>query len=310
MSERKHSIVFMGTPEFAVPALEKIHSEFDIKAVVTVPDKPRGRGRKPQAPAVKQKAVELGLEVLQPEKLKDPEFVERLREIAPDIICVIAFRILPKEVYTIPALGSFNVHGSLLPAYRGAAPINWAIINGEKKTGLTSFLLKEKVDTGDILLRKEIAIPDGCTAGGLHDMMMAPAADLAADTTRLLINGNYKTLKQDDSQASPAPKIFREQCEINWQMPAEELRNFIHGVSPVPGAWTVLNGAVLKVFRVSLCPSIDKQPGEFTCLNNRLLVQCADKSLALDLIKPEGRKSMPAGDFLCGYRGEPNGKMG
>lgn len=302
----KPSIVFMGTPEFSVPALEKIHSLFGIKAVVTVPDKPSGRGQKMTSPAVKIRAEELGLPVLQPEKLKEPAFVTALKDLNPDIIVVIAFRILPEEVYSIARLGSFNIHASLLPAYRGAAPINRAIINGDNKTGLTSFILKKEVDTGDILLQKEIPITPGMTAGDLHDMMMPLAADLSIETIDILLNGNYTALPQDTSLASPAPKIFPEQCEINWENDAVSVRNFIHGMSPIPGAWSIWNGKRLKIYRVT---KINKtgEPGTFNISPENFEVNCKDGCLLITEMQLEGKKSMKTKDFLVGYRGETKG---
>ena len=246
------SIIFMGTPEFAVPTLEAIHKEFGVRAVVTVPDKPKGRGKKMLPSPVKLKALELGLPVLQPEKLKDESFYKELKQYNPDIMAVVAFRILPESIFEMANIGTFNIHGSLLPKYRGAAPINWAIINGDKESGLTSFLLKKIVDTGDMLLQNPVKIPEGSTAGDLHDMLMPVSAKLAVDTIKLLLDGDYQLMPQDNSKASPAPKIFREQCEINFAQHARDLRNYIHGVSPVPGAWTIWNGKRLKILRGGL----------------------------------------------------------
>lgn len=309
-------IVFMGTPEFAVPTLEELNKRYEIKAVVTATDKPQGRGHKVLPSAVKKRALELGLNVLQPENLKDESFIETLKIIDPDIIVVIAFRILPKEVYTIPKLGCFNVHASLLPKYRGAAPINWAIINGEKITGLTTFLIQEKVDTGNILLQSVVPIPEGATAGDLHDIMSPLAAKIAVDTCELLASGNYKTIPQDDREATLAPKIFSHTGKINFNDFAEKVRNFIHGYSPVPGAWAIFNGKKLKILRVDYdnCScSADgaflklQKPGEFMIHNGQFCVKCAAGLIFIKELQLEGKKVMKIIDFINGYKGNSTG---
>jgi len=297
----------MGTPEFAVPALEKLHKEFGIKCVVTVPDKPRGRGQALVPSAIKQKAVELSLPVLQPESLKDENFIKEISVFNPDIIVVIAFRILPPAVFNLAKLGAFNIHASLLPKYRGAAPINWAIINGEKQTGLTSFLLEEKVDTGKIILQNSIEIPEGATAGDLHDLLMPMTADIAVDTCRLIIEGNYKPIIQDNSQATPAPKLFREQCQISWSQNVEKLRNFINGVSPIPGAWFDWDGKRYKVLRVDYSEHGSDSPGSFFIGNAHLNVYCDKGFITILEIQPQDKKPMKIEDFLRGYRGELSG---
>lgn len=298
----KLRIVFMGTPHFAVPCLEALAKEFTLEAVVTVPDKKQGRGRQLKASPVKEKAQELAIEVLQPESLKDDAFINRLKEINPDIICVVAFRILPKEVYTIAKIASFNIHGSLLPKYRGAAPINWAIINGDKKTGLTSFILKEKVDTGSILLKKEIEIWENMTAGDLHDKMMPIAANLAVDTVNLIEKGDFVPLEQDDSLASAAPKIFREDCRIDWTKNQSEVINFIHGVSPIPGAWTLLGDKVLKIYRVEKAENFDSEEGKILIDRKSFRVQTNDGAVRLKELQIEGKKKMSIEDFLIGNK--------
>lgn len=299
----------MGTPEFAVPALEKIHEKYKISAVVTVPDKPRGRGQKLIPSPIKKTAIEMGLPVLQPEKMKDESFAKQIADISPDIICVIAFKILPPQIYEQARLGSFNIHGSLLPKYRGAAPINWAIINGEKVTGVTSFLLKKKVDTGDILIKKELAIPDGATAGDLHDLMMPLAADAALETIDLLVDGKVQPISQEDTEATPAPKLFRDGCKIDWNKPAQEIRNFINGTSPIPGSWTEFEGKRLKVLRCDLHDTIDRNPGDFECSSDAIIVQCGDGAIAITELQMQGKKMMLACDFLCGWRGEAAGRF-
>lgn len=297
----------MGTPEFAVPSLEKLHKEFAVKCVVTVPDKPRGRGQALVPSAIKQKAIELTLPILQPESLKDENFIKELSSYQPDIVVVIAFRILPPAVFNLAKLGAFNVHASLLPKYRGAAPINWAIINGEKQTGLTSFLLEEEVDTGKIILQNTIDIPEGATAGDLHDLLMPMAANVAVDTCRLIIEGNYKPIIQDNSQATPAPKLFREKCKINWNQPAENLRNFINGVSPIPGAWFDWEGKRYKVLRVDYTAFSTGSPGNFYIENAQLNLYCEKGIISILEIQPQDKKPMKIQDFLRGYRGELSG---
>jgi methionyl-tRNA formyltransferase len=309
MDKKKPNIIFMGTPEFAVPTLEMLNGHFEVKTVVTVPDKPKGRGKKVQSSDVKVKAIELGLPVLQPEKLKDNEFIESLKSFNPDIIAVLAFRILPEEVFGIAKIAAFNIHASLLPKYRGAAPINWSIINGEKFTGLTSFILEKKVDTGNILLQKSIAIPDGATAGDLHDLMMPEAAQMSIDTCNLLINGNYRLMPQDDSQASPAPKIFPDFCRIQWNQHAQTLRNFIHGLSPYPGAWTEWEGKRFKILRVEFSACGRGSPGEFSIEKDRMTVQCDKGIITLTEVQPSGKKPMIINDFLRGYRGDNKGNF-
>ncbi len=297
----------MGTPEFAVPTLEKLHKQYGIKLVVTVPDRVQGRGLKLMPSAVKQKAIELGIPISQPESLKSEEFIETIKEVNPDIIVVLAFRILPEEVYNIPKKGSFNIHASLLPAYRGAAPINWAIINGEKKTGLTSFLLERKVDTGSILLQKEFEIPDGFTAGDLHDALMPLSADLAVETCELLLSGNYELVAQDESRASKAPKIFTEDCKIDWSLPANRIRNFIHGTSPTPGAWTVWDDKRLKILRAGISDYKEGIAGFFIIENSQFIAFCGEDAIIIEELQPEGRKPMKTKDFLNGYKGENQG---
>ncbi len=297
----------MGTPEFAIPALERLHSEFVVECVVTIPDKPRGRGQVLVPSAIKLKALELSLPVLQPESMKDENFLRELSEYNPDIIVVIAFRILPPSVFKLAKLGTFNIHASLLPKYRGAAPINWAIINGEKQTGLTSFLLEEKVDTGKIILQNSIDIPEGATAGDLHDLLMPMAAALAVDTCRLIIEGKYSPIIQDNTLATPAPKLFREQCKINWEQDAEKLRNFINGVSPIPGAWFDWDGKRYKVLRVNYSAQDLGPPGSFFIENNKLNVYCDKGIITILEIQPQDKKPMMIEDFLRGYRGEISG---
>lgn len=303
----KTKIIFMGTPQFAVPALRAVNGKYGLAACVTTPDKPKGRGRKLQPPAVKTAALELSIPVLQPQSLKAPEFESQIKAINPDIIVVIAFRILPEEIYTKAKIAAFNIHGSLLPKYRGAAPINWAIINGETKTGLTSFILQRKVDTGNMLLKKQINIDDSTTAGDLHDALMPVASDLSIETIELLLKGDYAALPQNDEEATPAPKLFTGGCKIDWARPAGKLLRFIHGTSPLPGAWTIRDGKILKIFRVKTAGEIGIEPGCFIIGNGRMYVGCGTGALELLEIQLQGKKAMKVPDYLRGYRGGNSG---
>ncbi|MGB9771594.1 MAG: methionyl-tRNA formyltransferase [Candidatus Kapaibacteriota bacterium] len=296
-------IVFMGTPEFAVPALEKIHSKFGVSLVVTNPDKPSGRGLKPNPSPVKLKALELEIPILQPEKIKDPEFYKQIREVAPDIIVVVAFKILPPEIFTSAKIASFNVHPSLLPKYRGPAPLNWQIINGEKETGLTTFILQEEVDSGNILLQYKYEIPDGFTAGDLHDFLAPLAGDIAVETCQLLLSGNYILQKQDETLATKAPKIFPEQCQIDWKKDCLTIRNFIHGVSPTPGAWTLIDGKRFKIYRcVFQKQAHNNEIGVPIVHKDKLYFPCKDGYIIPLEVQMEGKKKMSCEEFCRGYR--------
>lgn len=294
----------MGTPEFAVPSLEILCDQgYDISAVITSPDKPGGRLGVQQS-AVKKFALARGLRVLQPEKLKNPEFLETLRSLKADLQIVVAFRMLPEVVWNMPPLGTMNLHGSLLPRYRGAAPINWAIINGETETGLTTFLLKHEIDTGDLLYQERISIGENETAGELHDRMMLLGAQLVLKSVRAIESGEAKPMPQADTAATHAPKIFSDTCEIDFNQPAAKVHNFIRGLSPVPGAWTKLDGKTLKILR-SLK---DIQPGSGTPGvfssdgKNYLRVSTTDGYVQILELQLEGKKRMSVRDFLNGYR--------
>ena len=245
-------IIFMGTPEFAVPSLEiLLNSHHEIAAVVTVPDKPQGRGLKLNESDIKKFALKHKLKILQPEKLKEESFVNEIKSLAPDIIVVVAFRILPKEVFTIPVYGTFNLHASLLPKYRGAAPINWALINGETETGVTTFFLKEKVDTGNVIMQNKCDIDEEDDAGTLHDKLSLLGAKTVMSTVNLIemTNGNVPVYEQDEVLFTTAPKITREFCKINWDNDVSTIHNFVRGLSPYPAAYTILNGKIVKIFK-------------------------------------------------------------
>ncbi len=294
----------MGTPDFAVPSLKiLIDNGYPIPAVVTAPDKPRGRGQELSPTPIKHIAAQYSLPVFQPDSLKDPLFAQELKDLHPDLIVVVAFRILPREVFTIPRVGSFNLHASLLPKYRGAAPINWAIINGERETGVTTFLLQEKVDTGNVLLQARIAITDEDDAGTLHDRLSEVGAEIVLHTVRMMEQGKTNPHPQDDTLASPAPKIFKDDCRIGWNQPAVRVHNFIRGLSPYPAAFTRHKGKTLKVYRTKLLDvPAQKSPGEVTVTQTTLAVATADTMLGLVELQQEGKKRMGVEEFLRGYR--------
>jgi methionyl-tRNA formyltransferase len=299
-------IVFMGTPEFAVPALRTlVEADYDVVGVITATDKYGGRGGKRLLQsAVKRYAVSQGIPVLQPKNLKAADFQVRLRELAPDLQIVVAFRMLPESVWALPPLGTFNLHGSLLPKYRGAAPINWAVINGEPVTGVTTFFLRQEIDTGAILLQRSLPIGPEETAGEVHDRMMELGAQTVLDTVRLIESGEYTPQPQDDSAATAAPKIYHETCRIDWVQNLDTVHNFVRGLSPYPTAWTTLDGQQLKVFRGRREPvQHSLEPGTLvTDGKETLKAACADGFLHLLEIQLQGRRRMAAGDFLNGYR--------
>jgi methionyl-tRNA formyltransferase len=284
----------MGTPDFAVPSLKiLIDNGYLISAVVTAPDKPRGRGQELSPTPIKQLALQHNISVLQPESLKDPVFGRHIRNLSPDIIVVVAFRILPRDIFTIPRLGSFNLHASLLPKYRGAAPINRAIINGEKETGVTTFFLQDKVDTGNVLLQARIPITDDDDAGTIHDKLAEVGAEIVLHTVKLIELGKANPHTQDDSLSSPAPKIFKNDCRIRWDQPAVTIHNFIRGLSPHPAAFTMHNGKVVKVYKSKVTD--DRSiglPGSLAVSSTSLAVATSDTLLQLVELQQEGRKRM------------------
>lgn len=296
-------IVFMGTPDFAVPSLERLVEDgYRPVAVATVPDKPRGRGLKLKPSAVKQAALRLGIDrILQPESVKDASFAADVANLKADIIAVVAYKILPPAVYEAARLGAFNLHGSLLPRYRGAAPIHHAVLNGDRETGVSTFFLKQKVDTGDVILRRTMSIGPNETTGDLHDRMMIVGAEAVVETVRLIEAGDVPSLPQDDSLASPAPKVFRAQAEIDWTRPAAEVHNQIRGMSPVPGAYTYHHGASLKILR-SCRRDESGAPGEVIRAEDEFVVACGEDALEILELQLEGRRRMKASDLLRGYR--------
>ncbi len=306
-------IVFMGTPEFAVPGLNRLLEEgFDIVAVVTAPDKPKGRGKQIGTSPVKDFAVEKGLIVLQPTNLKDPGFQTELKSLQADVQIVVAFRMLPEAVWDMPPMGSYNLHASLLPDYRGAAPINWAIINGEKETGVTTFKLKHEIDTGNILFQEKEPIHPDDNVGTLYERLMNRGAELLVKTAYALESGEVALKAQVVKDPKHAPKIFREDCEINWDDQTINIHNKIRGLSPYPAAWTSLNGKTLKVYKTEISSeSSNKTPGTILSDNKTYLeVATRDGSLRLIEIQLQGKKRMMAGDFLRGYQLAPEDRLG
>ena len=298
-------IVFMGTPDFAVASLDiLVKNGFDVVAVITATDKLGGRGGKQVLQSgVKQYAVAHSLPVLQPEKLKNPEFIDILRGLEADLFVVVAFRMLPEIVWTMPPLGTINVHGSLLPKYRGAAPINWAVINGEKETGVTTFFLKHEIDTGDIIFREKMPIGDDEIVGEIHDKMMILGAETLLKTVQAIDSQNVIPQPQPNEAATHAPKIFHETCQIDFSKTVLEVHNFVRGLSPYPTAWTVLEGLKLKVFRTSkeMTPPQYETGKLVSDGKSYLKIACSDGFVHLLDIQLEGRKRMLIRDFLNGY---------
>ena len=298
----------MGTPDFAVASLNALfEAGYNIVGVVTAADKPAGRGQKLQESAVKKYAVEKGLRVLQPLKLKDPEFIEELKSLNADLQIVVAFRMLPEVVWDMPAKGTINLHGSLLPHYRGAAPINHAIINGEKESGVTTFFLKHEIDTGDVIFSEKVAIADDDTAGDLHDKLMATGADLLVKTVKAVEENNYKEQPQPMSaELKHAPKIFKEFCLIDWNQPVKKVYNLIRGLSPYPTAFTLLNGKSIKIFKAGYEETEigqDTIPGDFMTDGKTFLKFAARDGFILLLdVQYEGKKRMMVDEFLRGMR--------
>lgn len=303
-------IIFMGTPEFAVASLDiLVQHGYDIAAVITVPDKPAGRGQQLQQSAVKTYALSKGLKVMQPEKLKDEQFLEELKSLKADLQIVVAFRMLPEVVWNMPPLGTYNLHGSLLPKYRGAAPINWAIINGETESGVTSFKLKHEIDTGNMLFQEKIPIGNTTTAGELHDQLMQLGAEVILKTVQAIDAGNYELKPQDDSKSIHAPKLFKETAKINWNEPAEKIYNLIRGLSPYPAAYTSFadkNGNLLtvKIYRSEVEEaSHSHEPGTVITDHKQLVkVACSNGFIRITELQMAGKKRMSVEEFLRGFK--------
>ncbi len=297
----------MGTPEFAVPALELlVENGWNIVGVITAPDKPKGRGQKLIPSPVKEAALKLNLNILQPTNLKSPEFQEELRALAADLQIVVAFRMLPESVWNMPKLGTFNLHASLLPNYRGAAPINWAIINGDKETGVTTFFLKHEIDTGSIIYQENVAILDEDDLGSVYDKLMTMGSKLVVKTVEDIAADTVLALPQDESKAlHHAPKIFKETGEINWDNSAESIHNLVRGLSPYPAAWTRFDDKICKIFKTKFFPDqkSKKAIGELETDNKTYLkVQTGKGVLEILELQLEGKKRMKVDDLLRGYK--------
>ncbi|MDB5229168.1 MAG: methionyl-tRNA formyltransferase [Bacteroidota bacterium] len=320
-------IVFMGTPGFAVPSLDiLVQHQYDIAAVVTAPDKASGRGQQIHQSAVKNYAQEKGIKVLQPEKLKNEEFIAELKSLKANLFIVVAFRMLPEVVWQLPEFGTFNLHASLLPQYRGAAPINCALINGEKETGATTFFLQHEIDTGNILFQEKIKIDEKDNAGTLHDKLSKLGAQLVLKTVKAIEEDSVKELSQEEiiqhstfniQHLKHAPKIFKEDCKIDWSKSAEEIHNLIRGLSPAPAAFTYVDGKVMKIFDAEVCSQITDHGSQQNTItvnsdplavnistDNKtyLKVKCADNFLDILELQMEGKKRMTTAEFLRGYK--------
>ncbi|MBP9925919.1 MAG: methionyl-tRNA formyltransferase [Cyclobacteriaceae bacterium] len=303
-------IIFMGTPEFAVSSLETlVEAKFQVVAVITAPDKPQGRGQKLTFSPVKECALKHNIPVLQPTNLKSPDFLAELKSYNANLQIVVAFRMLPEVVWSMPAIGTFNLHASLLPQYRGAAPINWAIINGEVETGVTTFFLQHEIDTGSIIFQEKESIHENDTVGTLYERLMKKGAQLVLKTVRAIEKGSYPSLPQPTVvEIKHAPKIFKETCEINWNQPTKKIIDFVRGLSPYPTAWTKLNGKVYKVFKVSQQSTVDSQQSAGDCgqliSDNKtyLHIKTLDGWVAIEEFQPEGKKRMLVSEFFRGNK--------
>lgn len=312
MKKEDLKIVFFGTPEFAVASLDNlVKNGYNIVSVVTMPDKQAGRGHHLIQSDVKVYALEHNLPILQPEKLKDFDFVEQLRSLNADLFIVIAFRMLPEVVWNMPRLGTFNLHASLLPKYRGAAPINWAVINGEKETGVTTFFLKHEIDTGDIIQQKKADIEITDNVGIVHDKLMNLGADMVLETVNNILLGDVKRIPQDsllngNQEPTPAPKIFKDTCKIDWNDDAMSVYNKIRGLSPYPAAWTSFTKDnkeySIKIFTTSLpIATTESVPGKITINKNEILVDCKNGHLKIESLQLSGKKRMDSAAFLRGF---------
>ncbi|MBQ5923382.1 MAG: methionyl-tRNA formyltransferase [Alistipes sp.] len=313
MTGKDLRIVFMGTPEFAVASLRRLVDEgYNIVAVVTTPDKPAGRGQKLHESDVKLAAKELRLPILQPERLRDEAFVEAMRELQPDLGIVIAFRMLPEIIWAMPKYGTFNLHASLLPQYRGAAPINWAVINGEQKTGITTFLLNQEIDKGAIIGQMEMPIGEDDTVGTMYDKLMVSGCDLVVDTVERIAAGDYTATEQmhiDESTLKPAPKIFKEDCRIDWSWEGRRIVNFVRGLSPYPAAWTPMfidgkEQGSAKIFRATFAAAQHSQSAGAVYSDGKgsLKVACADGWVEIHELQVAGKRRMATRDLLLGLR--------
>jgi len=300
-------VLFMGTPEFAVASLKcLVENGINVVGVITAPDKPQGRGKKMGASPVKEFALTQGLNILQPVKLKDPEFIKELAKLKADLQVVVAFRMLPEVVWSMPPLGTFNLHASLLPQYRGAAPINWAIINGEKETGVTTFFLKHEIDTGNIILQEKEPVFDRDNVGSLYERLMDKGANLVLKTIKAIQKKNHPVLPQMNiSELKSAPKIFKETCQVNWDNEVSTINNFIRGLSPYPTAWTMLNDKTLKIFEAEKenDNTVKEKPAEILTDNKTYLKFASQNGfIHIKELQLEGKRRMTIDEFLRGFQ--------
>ena len=322
-NRKNMKIVYFGTPEIASSQLEAIISAgYEVVAVVTVPDKPAGRGKKIQSSDVKLTALKYDLPIMQPVSLKSPEFIEELSSYNADLFVVVAFRMLPEIVWSMPPMGTFNLHASLLPQYRGAAPINHAIINGEKETGLTTFLLDKEIDTGEIIMQEKVVIEDNETAGTLHDKLMLLGNKVVVETIKMIEKGKVHSqsqtsiIERDNLQLKPAPKIFKENCRIDWQQPVKKIYDFIRGLSPYPAAWTEIVSpegvrTTLKIYQTEKRLETHQLPVGTICTDKKSYIDVAVEGGYLRLLSLQlaGKKRLPVSDFLNGFKQIENYKV-
>lgn len=314
MEKKDLKIVFFGTPDFAVESLKRlVEGGYNVVGVVTMPDKPAGRGHHLLQSDVKKYAVDNGLHLMQPVKLKDENFVNELRSLNADLFIVIAFRMLPEVVWTMPPLGTFNLHASLLPKYRGAAPINWAVMNGDTVTGVTTFFLKHEIDTGDVIQQKSLPIHRKDNVETIHDGLMMMGADMVIETVDAIISGSVKPIPQSDllaadEEPTPAPKIFKETCKIDWKWNAERVYNHVRGLSPYPAAWTEIKDGVgkvhsIKIFATNEPDSLSEKliPGSIVSDGKRMWIACDDAKIEILSLQVAGKRRMPTADFLRGF---------
>lgn len=312
---KKLRIVFMGTPDFATGVLkELVETNHQVVGVITSPDKPSGRGQQISKSSVKVYAEEQGLTILQPVKLKDEDFIQTLKSLNADLFIVVAFRMLPEIVWSMPPLGTINLHASLLPQYRGAAPINWAIVNGEKTTGVTTFFIEKEIDTGMVLAKQEINIAENMTAGELHDELLEIGKKLITKSVEMIETSNFTKIPQAnlvEGELKNAPKIFKEDCKINWNQPAGVIHNFIRGFSPYPTAWTIFEfedknyEKTIKIFKSTKTDQpVLNNSQDIIVTKSQVLIPCADFYLQIDELQVEGKKKMIAKDFISGYKTE------
>lgn len=296
-------IIFMGTPEFAVPSLEILLKHHDVVAVVTQPDKPKGRGKKMAFSAVKERALQAGIEVLQPAKVREGEFIEKLKTYNADLIAVTAFgQILPEEILNMPKYGCINVHGSLLPKYRGAAPLQWSVINGEKETGVTTMYMAKGMDTGDMLLKQSIAISPQDTYGSIHDKLSVIGANILLETIEGLQNGTLQRIPQKEQEATYAPMITKETGHIDWSKKCDEIICLIHGLDPTPTAYTIYNGEMLKIWQAEKIEQTASKIGEVTAVTKKgFVVTAGDGSIVVTEVQAKGKKRMGADAYLRGH---------